>query len=100
MKKLNLKTVIQGVELIDSNMMQTLQGGYTPMIDCCCGSANSNGEQQPGSDCTCGSANNNKAVGQDCTCGLANSNLVKTNPMTSTAPAQKKTTVRMTNMYP
>lgn len=78
MKEKDFTTIINGIESLDSNMMEMLQGGYfSDVNDCTCGSANSNTTTQPdlSSDCTCGSGNSNKEKLGNCSCGAANSNV-------------------------
>ena len=82
MKEKDFITIINGIENLDSNLMEMLHGGFSNnMNDCTCGSANSNTVKQEhdSNDCTCGSGNSNKiATPADCTCGSANSNSTHT----------------------
>ncbi len=76
MKKTHVTTIVPKLEPFDSNYLGRIQGGMlASLVDCTCGSANSNNSnQQTQPNCTCGSANSNENSSRDCTCGSANSN--------------------------
>jgi len=78
MKEKDFITIINGIENLDSNLMEMLYGGFSNnMNDCTCGSGNSNTVkiEHDSNDCTCGSGNSNKIVTPaNCSCGAANSN--------------------------
>lgn len=78
MQEKDFITIINGIEKLDSNLMEMMYGGISDNTsDCTCGSGNSNtgNIETSTNDCTCGLGNSNKIpIPANCSCGSANSN--------------------------